>query len=41
MDIISKNYMSFIVIGSIIILFFTGLVRFVPMFGLPDKSRST
>ena len=39
MDIISKNYMSFIVIGSIIILSFTGLDRFVPMFGLPDKKR--
>ena len=38
-DIISRNYMSFIVIGSIIILSFTGLDRFVPMFGLPDKKR--
>lgn len=30
MDIISKNYMSFIVIGSIIILSFTGLDRVCP-----------
>ena len=39
MDIISKNYMSFIVVGSILFLTFTGLDRFVPMFGLPRKDR--
>lgn len=39
MDIISKNYMSFIVVGSILFLTFTGLDRFVPMFGLPGKDR--
>jgi Na+/H+ antiporter NhaC len=38
-DIISRNYMSFIVVGSILILTFTGLDRFVPMFGLPKKDR--
>ena len=39
MDIITKNYMSFIVVGSILLLTFTGWDRFVPMFRLPDKSR--
>lgn len=39
MDIISNNYMSFIVVGSILILTFTGLDRFVPMFKLPDDDR--
>jgi Na+/H+ antiporter NhaC len=38
-DIISKNYMSFIIVGSILILTFTGLDRFLPMFGLPGKDR--
>ena len=39
MDIISKNYMSFIVVGSALILTFTGWDRFIPMFRLPDDSR--
>lgn len=39
MDIIGHNYMSFIVVGSILFLTFTGLDRFVPMFGLPGKDR--
>ena len=39
-DIISNNYMSFIVVGSIIFLTFTGLDRFVPLFALPDKDRA-
>lgn len=39
MEIISKNYTSFIVIASIIILSFTGLDRHVPMFSIPDGSR--
>jgi len=39
MDIITQNYMSFIVVGSILLLTFTGLDRFIPMFGLPDKTR--
>lgn len=38
-DIISKNYMSFLVIGSIFLLTFTGLDRFVPLFGLPKGAR--
>lgn len=38
-DIISQNYMSFIVVGSALILTFTGLDRFVPGFRLPDDSR--
>lgn len=38
-DIISKNYMSFLVIGSIFLLTFTGWDRFIPMFGLPKTAR--
>ena len=38
-EVISQNYMSFIVVGSILLLTFTGLDRFVPMFGLPGKDR--
>ncbi|MBQ6431676.1 MAG: Na+/H+ antiporter NhaC family protein [Oscillospiraceae bacterium] len=38
-DIISKNYMSFIVIGSILILSFTGWDRIIPMFGLPKNVK--
>lgn len=38
-DIISQNYMSFIVVGSALLLTFTGLDRFVPGFRLPDDSR--
>lgn len=40
MDIISKNYMSFIVVGSILLLTFSGLDRIIPMFGLPPKDRT-
>ena len=39
MDIISKNYMSFIIVGSALVLTFTGWDRFIPGFRLPDKSR--
>ena len=39
-DIISKNYMSFIVVGSLLLLTFTGLDRLIPMFGLPGKSKA-
>ncbi len=38
-DIIGQNYMSFIVVGSILILTFTGLDRFVPQFCLPGADR--
>lgn len=38
-DIISKNYMSFIVIGSILVLSFTGWDRIIPMFGLPKNAK--
>lgn len=38
-DIISKNYMSFIVIGTIILLTFTGLDRLIPSFGIPKSAR--
>ena len=39
MDIIARNYMSFIVVGSILLLTFTGWDRFIPTFRLPDDSR--
>lgn len=38
-DIISKNYMSFLIVGSIFLLTFTGWDRFVPMFGLPKTAK--
>ena len=38
-DIISRNYMSFIVVGSALLLTFTGWDRFIPTFRLPDDSR--
>ena len=38
-DIISKNYTSFIMISSILILTFTGLDRLIPKFGLPKSAR--
>ncbi len=39
MDIISRNYLSFLIVGSILILTFTGWDRFVPRFGLPKTAR--
>lgn len=39
-DIIGHNYLSFIVVGSILLLTFTGLDRFLPMFALPGKDRA-
>ena len=38
-DIIGHNYLSFAVVGSLIILTFTGLDRFVPMLALPGSDR--
>lgn len=38
-DIISQNYMSFIIVGSALLLTFTGWDRFIPGFRLPDDSR--
>ena len=38
-DIISKNYMSFIVIGSILLLSFTGWDKIIPLFGLPKNVK--
>lgn len=41
-DIIKNNYMSFIVVGSLLLLTFTGLDRFIPGFKLPRvKLRKT
>ena len=39
LDIISRNYMSFIVVGSILLLTFTGWDQYIPMFRLPNDSR--
>ncbi len=38
-DIIGQNYLSFIVVGSLLLLSFTGWDRFIPQFGLPHKTR--
>ena len=38
-DIIGHNYLSFIIVGSLLILTFTGLDRFVPMLALPGSDR--
>lgn len=38
-DIISQNFLSFIVVGSLLIITFTGLDRFVPMLALPGSDR--
>lgn len=38
-DIIGHNYLSFIIVGSLLIMTFTGLDRFVPMLKLPGKDR--
>ena len=38
-NLISKNFTSFIMTSSILILTFTGLDRFIPKFGLPKSAR--
>lgn len=38
-DIISQNYLSFLVIGSLFVLTFTGWDRLVPLFGLPKTAK--
>ena len=38
-DIIGHNYLSFIVVGSLLLMTFTGLDRFVPMLALPGSDR--
>ena len=38
-DVIGKNYLSFIVIGTLFLLTFTGWDRFVPLFGLPRSAK--
>ena len=39
MDIIGKNYLSFLIVGSALLLTFTGWDRFVPGFGLPRTAK--
>lgn len=36
-DIISHNYMAMIAVGSLLVLTFTGLDRFIPLFKLPSE----
>ena len=38
-DIISKNYLGFLIVGTALLLTFTGWDRFVPGFGLPKNIR--
>lgn len=38
-DIIKQNYTAFIMVGSILLLTFTGLDRFIPKFGLPNSAK--
>lgn len=38
-EIISKNFTSFLIVGTIILLTFTGLDRFIPGFGLPKTAK--
>ena len=38
-EIIGHNYLSFIMVASLLIMTFTGLDRFVPMLALPGKDR--
>lgn len=38
-DIIRHNYMSFLAVGSLLLLTFTGWDRFLPLFALPNKER--
>ena len=39
LDIISKNYLSFLIVGSLLILTFTGWDRFIPGMALPKTAR--
>ena len=39
-EVIGKNYLSFIVVGSLLLLTFTGWDRFLPGFSLPGKDRA-
>ncbi len=39
MDIISRNYLSFLIVGSILLLTFTGWDRFIPGLALPKGLR--
>ena len=38
-DVIGKNYLSFLIVGTALLLTFTGWDRFVPGFGLPKSAR--
>ena len=38
-DFIKFNFMAMIAVGSMLLLTFTGLDRFVPLFGLPREPK--
>lgn len=38
-DFIKFNFMAMIAVGSMLLLTFTGLDRFVPLFGLPREAK--
>ena len=38
-DILSKNYLGFLIVGTALLLTFTGWDRFVPGFALPKSAR--
>jgi Na+/H+ antiporter NhaC len=38
-DVIGKNYLSFLIVGTALLLTFTGWDRFVPGFGLPRTAK--
>ena len=39
LDILSRNYMGWLIVGTALLLTFTGWDRFVPGFGLPKSAR--
>ena len=39
LDIISRNYLGFLIVGSALLLTFTGLDRFIPGFALPKSAH--
>lgn len=39
-DVIGRNYLSFIIVGSLLFLTFTGWDRFLPGFALPGKDKA-
>ena len=38
-DLIKYNFLAFIAVGTLLLLTFTGLDRFVPLFGMPSEPK--